>query len=106
MKPRIYADFHNLDDENRVLLDSTGTRDDLTRHGVQLVDGLQLTLYTDDADEAGRADDLLVDAVVRRDERGWVAAADWTSLRHLSDEAGANGVNGHPAAGRDANQRV
>ena len=89
MKARVFADFHNLDDESRVRLDSNGTRDDLARLGVQLVEGLQLTLYTDDADEAGRPDDLLVDAVAFHGAEGWVAAADWATLRHQSDEAAA-----------------
>jgi hypothetical protein len=104
MRPRVYADFQNLDDENRVRLDTAGTRHDLARLGLQLADGLSLTLYTDDADEGGRPDDLLVDAVIRvGDDRGWVAQADWATLRHVSDEAGAAGANGHPAA-PDMNQ--
>jgi hypothetical protein len=99
MKPRIYADFQNLDDDNRVRLDSAGTKDDLARLGLQLSDGLDLTLYTDDADESGRPDDLLVDGVTRlNDGRGWVAEVDWTSLRHASDEASPAGANGHSAA--------
>lgn len=77
MKPRLYADFHSLDDENRVRLDAVGTVADLARRGLQLADGLQLTLWTEDADESGRPDDLLVDCVVRHGAGGqWVAEAD------------------------------
>lgn len=99
MNPRVYADFQNLDDDNRVRLDARGTLDDLARLGLSLSDGLALTLYTDDADEAGRPDDLLADAVVRPGEgKGWVAEVDWASVRHVSDEPGAARLNGHPAA--------
>ena len=98
MKPRIYADLHNLDDDNRVCLDAAGTRDDLARLGLQLTDGLQLTLYTEDADESGRPDELLVDGAARlTDERNWVAEVDWTSVRHASDEGDPAGANRHPA---------
>jgi hypothetical protein len=88
MKPRIYADFNNLDDENRVRLNTRGSAQDLTRLGVQLSDGLEVTLYTDDADEHGRPDDLCVEGVVRRSHLAddWVAEVDWRSLRHSSDE--------------------
>jgi len=58
MKPRIYADFQNLDDENRVCMNSRGTTKDLAQLGIRLTDGLEVTLYTDDADERGQPDDL------------------------------------------------
>jgi len=99
MKPRVYADFHNLDDENRVRLDTQGTAQDLARLGLRLTEGAPLTLYTDDADEAGQPDDLLVDGVARYSDRAeWVAAVDWASLRHASDDAGVTGTNGHPGS--------
>jgi hypothetical protein len=86
--PRIYADFQNLDDDNRLRLNCRGTLADLQRHGVQLRDGLRLTFYTDDADDAGRPDELLIEGEVRfNDSEGcWVAAVDWTRLRHASEE--------------------
>jgi hypothetical protein len=87
-QPRIYADFHNLDDDNRLRLTCAGTLKDLERHGIELREGLRLTFYTDDADAEGRPDDLLVDGVVRYDEgqRCWVAQADWQHLRHASQD--------------------
>lgn len=83
----IDADFHNLDDENRLRLDRAGTRDDLSRHGIELRDGMTLTFSMDDADDDGRPDDLLVDGVVRflPAERAWVAVVDWSAVRHASD---------------------
>lgn len=89
MLPRIYADFQNLDDFNRLKLASAGTAEDVARLGVQLRDGLMVTFYTDDADDEGRADELLVEGIVRfnEDERCWVAEVDWNAVRHASDEA-------------------
>lgn len=98
MRPRIYADFQNLDDENRVRLNCRGTHTDLARMGLNLSDGLAVTLYTNDADEAGQPDDLVADGIVRMTSSDeWVAEVDWASVRHTSDETGPAGVNGHPA---------
>jgi hypothetical protein len=97
--PRVYADFQNLDDSNRVRLTCAGTVEDLSRHGVGLKEGMVLTLYTDDADDQGRPDELQVEGVVRynAEERCWVAAVDWSALRHAS-QAGARDTNGVSAA--------
>ena len=88
MPPRIYADFQNLDDSNRLRLTCAGTTHDLERLGVQLREGLALTLYTDDEDDAGRPDELRAEGVVHYDDeqRCWVAAIDWDALRHASEE--------------------
>ena len=87
--PRIYADFQNLDDSNRIRLTCAGTVRDLERQGVQLREGLVLALYSDDADDDGRPDELRAEGIVRRDDgQGcWVAEVDWDDLRHASDEA-------------------
>ena len=52
--PRVYADFQNLDDENRLRLTCAGTRRDLEQQGIKLREGLALTLYTDDANDEGQ----------------------------------------------------
>jgi hypothetical protein len=85
---RVYADFQKLDDDNRLILTCRGTLQDLQRHGIQLREGLHLTLYTDDADEEGRSDELRADGVVHFDEsaRRWVATIDWNRLWHASEE--------------------
>lgn len=87
--PRVYADFHNLDGHNRLRLTCAGTQQDLARQGIELREGLALTLYSDDADDHGQPDDLLIDGVVQYNaaERCWVAAVDWAALRHASEEA-------------------
>jgi hypothetical protein len=73
-----------------------GTIHALARHGIQLREGLTLTFYTDDADDQGNRDDLLIDGVVTYspEEQSWVAAVDWNAIRNASDEKSqeANGV--------------
>jgi hypothetical protein len=93
--PRIYADFHNLDDHNRLRLTCAGTLEDLKREGIQLREGLALTFYTDDADDQGQPDELRVDGVVHYDTESqcWVGAVDWHALRHASDEQLRNGAH-------------
>ena len=94
MKPKVYADFHDLDDENRLRLTCTGTREDLARLGIQLRAGLELTFYTDDANDNGDSDDLMVDGVVQFDQKNqcWAASVDWNALRHSSDLTPDNGA--------------
>jgi hypothetical protein len=86
--PRVYADFQNLDDENRLRLVCAGTRRDLERQRLELRAGMALTLYTDDADDAGRPDKLLADGIVQynEQEKCWVAVIDWQAIRHGSEE--------------------
>jgi hypothetical protein len=96
LKPKIYADFQNLDDSNRLRLTCAGTRQDLAREGIELREGLTLTFYMDDADDRGSPDELRVDGVVHYDECEsiWVASVDWSTVRHASEEADPN----HPGA--------
>ena len=86
---RIYADFHNLDDSNRLRLTCVGTRDDLARQRIELQEGLYLTFYMDDANDNGEPDDLLAEGVTHYDpeKQCWVAAVDWPTLRHASEES-------------------
>ena len=85
--PRVYADFQNLDDENRLRLVCAGTRRDLERQKIELREGMALTLYTDDADDQGRPDELVADGVAHfnEEENCWVEAIDWQAIRHASD---------------------
>jgi hypothetical protein len=86
--PRVYADFQNLDDLNRLRLTSAGTHDDLARHGIVLREGLVLTFYTDDADAAGRPDELQIEGRIHFDVdcKCWVASVDWAAIHHASEE--------------------
>jgi hypothetical protein len=88
MAPRVYADFQNLDDFNRLRLTCAGTVADLARQGITLREGLVLTLYMDDADDEGQPDELRAEGVVHfaEDEKCWVATIDWGAVRHASDD--------------------
>lgn len=100
MTPRIYVDFHNADEKGRVRLNCIGMTQDLAGHQVRLAPGLTLELYSDDADDRGNPDDLLVTGVVEysNDEQCWVAVIDWSAIRHASDDSRhqANGVAPSP----------
>jgi hypothetical protein len=90
---RVYADFMNTDGRihpdglRRILLNTQGTREDLERQGIELRENLKLLLYSDDADNDGRSDPLLVEGTVHFDSEHdqWLAVIDWGSLRHESD---------------------
>ena len=90
--PKIYADFHNADSLGRVRLNCAGTAEDLSQQQVELREGLVLTLYADDLDERGHADELLVDGAVlfSEEEHCWVASIDWMAVHHASDENRSN----------------
>src|SRR5262245_53589377 len=85
---KVFADFQNLDDANRVRLTCAGTLQDLARQGIQLQQGLVLTLYSDDADDQCQPAELRAEGVVRYDTDGqcWVATIDWAAIRHASEE--------------------
>ena len=92
-RPRVYADFQNIDEANRLRLTCAGTLQDLARHGLQWHEGLVLTFYSDDADDHGQPDELRVEGVVHYDPDGrcWVAIIDWAALHHASEEKTAGG---------------
>lgn len=92
--PRIYADFQNLDDFNRLRLTSAGTLQDLERQGIRLQEGLVFTFYTDDADDEDQPDELRVEGVVQYDQEAqcWVGTIDWAAIRHASDEGSHDAV--------------
>lgn len=84
-RPRIFADFNDLlSSSQRVWLDTAGARDDLDQLGLELVEGLAVTVYDHDLNDEGRRDDLLADAVVARDTATgrWVAIVDRETMRH------------------------
>ena len=85
---RIYADYLKTDSRGRLMLVCYGTKRDLELHGIELREGLSLTFYTDDGDEQGNPDDLLVDGIVSYDEvdKHWVARIDESTFRYASEE--------------------
>lgn len=85
--PRIYADFQKVDAQGRLVLSCIGTVQDLARHGIELKSGLVLTFYSDDADDEGNPDDLIVEGVIEFDGalNQWVARIDWKAIKHASE---------------------
>jgi hypothetical protein len=85
--PKVYADFHNADAQGRVRLNCIGTMEDLAQQHIELCEGLLLTVYSDDLDDKGRLDELLVDGVVSfsQEEHCWVATIDWAQIHHASE---------------------
>ena len=96
MLPKIYGDFHKLDDENRIVLTTHGTAKDLARLNIQLSEGMPLTFYMDDADDEGNSDDIMVDGVARYSatDKCWVAVVDWDDVYHASEAATRSSSNG------------
>lgn len=76
--PRIFADFHNADEQGRLRLNCVGTIEDLSRQNIKLEDGKFLALYDEE---------LEVDGVVQysEEESLWVAAIDWEQIRQVED---------------------
>jgi hypothetical protein len=91
---KIYADFQNLDDFNRLKLTCAGTLADLANQGIKLKEGMSLTFYTDDVDVQGKPDELLVEGATHYngEEQCWVAAIDWSAIRHASEERGRDSM--------------
>jgi hypothetical protein len=105
--PKIYVDFHNADSKGRIRLNCVGTMEDLSKQQVELRDGMFLQLYSDDLDEKGDLDELLVDGVASfsEQEHCWVAGIDWGAIRHASDGQTSRAAgNGPPAAPKAASR--
>ena len=73
----IYADFHNADSQGRLRLNSTGTISDLSRFGIVLQEGLNLTLFDDELSVEGRV-------AYSTEEHVWVAEIDWDAIHRVS----------------------
>ncbi len=74
--PKIYADFHNTDEQGRLRLNCVGTIEDLNRQRIKLYNGQTLTLYSED---------LEVDSLIQysEDDQIWVAIIDWNAIREI-----------------------
>jgi hypothetical protein len=68
MTPKIWVDFQKRNG-TEVYLTTLGTKNDLERQRIELIDGLNLFLYQDDPVEHGRDGFLYATAVVRWEER-------------------------------------
>jgi hypothetical protein len=84
---RIYIDFNREDEKGTYLLDTAGTRADLEKQHITLSEGLRLVFWSDDADEQGHPDPLVVEGVVEFSPRlkKWVARIDKEAIKHESE---------------------
>ena len=76
--PRIFADFHNADEQGRLRLNCVGTIEDLSLQNIKLQDGQLLVFYDEE---------LEVDGVVQysEEENLWVAAIDWKQIKQVEE---------------------
>ena len=81
----VYGDFMKNDDENRLVL-TFGSYRDLTKHNIELQNGLHLVFYNEDENRDGVRDDLVVEGIVVYDEKKerWVAEIDWDAIKNIS----------------------
>ena len=70
---RIYADFNNTDEDSRVRLDTSGSREDIERSSNELVEGTRVMLYMIDEFEVEGT--LVFDKI-------WRAIPDWGTIRY------------------------
>jgi hypothetical protein len=77
---RIYADFHNADEQGRLRLNCIGTLEDLSRRQIQFCGGQSLIFYSEDLEVVGVVE--YSDA-----ERIWVARIDWDAIHEREEVA-------------------
>lgn len=75
MVARIYADFQNADPHGRIRLNTVGSQLDLEGEQVELRDGMELVLYSEDLEARGVARVL--------DEGGWGVEINWSEVTDL-----------------------
>jgi hypothetical protein len=75
---KVFADFHNADEQGRLRLNCIGTIEDLSCQGTQLIPGNKLLIYSKE---------LEADTVIEYSdqERIWVAAIDWEQIREVTE---------------------
>ncbi|MEG4803262.1 hypothetical protein QUB63_11065 [Microcoleus sp. ARI1-B5] len=76
--PRIFADFHNADEQGRLRPNCVGTIEDLRIQNIKLQNGKLLTIYSEE---------LEVDGAVQysQEESMRVAVIDWKLFRQVDD---------------------
>ena len=81
----LWVDFQNSGHDG-VRLICNGTLADLKEKGIELRDGLQLLIWSEDYDDNGNPDNLSVEAVVRysNSDNCWVAQYDSKKLMNES----------------------
>jgi hypothetical protein len=78
--PRVYADFHNADEQGRLRLNCIGTMEDLNRQQVELREGQSLIFYSEDLEVAGVV-------AYSEAERLWGGQIDWDAIQEKEEIA-------------------
>jgi hypothetical protein len=73
-RPTIHADFNNADPRGRLRLNGVGSIEDLSRQGIQLREGLQMTLHDKELEADGEAH-------YSAEEQIWVVTINWDLVR-------------------------
>jgi hypothetical protein len=83
---KLWVDFQNSSKKG-VRLSCKETLDEIERNNVVLSDGLKILLWTEDEDEKGNPDYLVVEAIVKfdEDENCWVAFYEGKTIKHESE---------------------
>jgi hypothetical protein len=76
---RIYADFNNVDERDRVRLNTVGSLADIARSGADLQAGKTVRLYM--------TDEFEVDAIVEFDVI-WFGIPDWKTIEYYQRPSG------------------
>jgi len=78
-KLHFYVDFNEMIDANTVLLSAGDCKIDSRGVTVQLQEGMLVTVYMDDLNENGSADNLVANGVVTKntDAACWAAHVKW-----------------------------
>ncbi len=71
---RVFADFHNADEQGRLRLNCIGTVEDLARQQITLRESQWLTLYSEDVEVEGQVE-------YSTEENVWVALIAWEAIR-------------------------
>jgi 2'-5' RNA ligase len=77
---RVFADFHNADEQGHLRLNCVGTIKDLSRQSIELKNGQEITLYSEE---------LEADGIVSysEQEKLWVASINWNQIREIEEVA-------------------
>ena len=93
-KARIYIDFNEMVSGDVYLLSKDDIKNDSSGNPVAFYEGMHISIYSDDSDDAGRTDNLLGEAVAVKIDLDkypnwrkvkWCCRVDMDSLMHESD---------------------
>ena len=89
-KHKIFADFHNADEQGRLRLTCLGTVENAARLGIRFHEGMTLVLSDEEVEVEGTV-------AWNAEKNRWVAAIDWDAIRNtLHPETDGQGLMQFP----------